>query len=87
MLQNMYSIYDSASEQWSPPFVAPKDAVAVRTFEKFLEGLSPYEINDFRMYHVGTFSVSDGSFSKLHAFAEVPCPSFQQSYREVKDAQ
>lgn len=67
----LYTIYDKAAEKYSPPFACLTDLVAIRSFQKFSEGLGAQELEDFKLYRCGTFSDSTGLFTCFGGFDEI----------------
>ena len=59
----MYSVYDRKAESWSFPFKSDNNATAIRDFSSLvLDGrtLVGQHPEDFDLFFVGTFGLSDG---------------------------
>ena len=55
MINQVYVIKDSVSEQCTPLFLAANDVAAKRQFAAFLKDVQ-YPREDFNLYHVGSFA-------------------------------
>lgn len=63
MKSNLYSVYDSKTEDFSPPFLAPTDGAAIRMFSDTVNkpGSQLYEHpEDFCLFFVGEWDSSNG---------------------------
>lgn len=67
MLLKLYSIYDSASEDYSTPFTAPTDKVAKRIFREQLKRLPDEYSDEIFLFYLGDFSSSTGSIIPMEA--------------------
>lgn len=56
----IYSVYDLVMKSFAPPFVAKNDGVAVRSF--LLGAKKLPNINDLRLYRLGTWNDEDLQF-------------------------
>lgn len=67
-IQNLYSLYDNASQLYWAPFAAENDDVAKRSLrmmavdERSIISKAP---NDYSLYLVGDFDPDDGQLSPL----------------------
>jgi len=59
----MYAMYDRVSEEFSPPFIARNDAVAVREMLTTMQN-SPYP-DDFYLQAIGTYDSMTGEVKHL----------------------
>lgn len=59
-----YSVYDTAAKEFSPPFPAKTDAVALRHFRNYLDTI-PKNVshNDFDIYFIFDFDDVEGKVS------------------------
>lgn len=82
-MMKLFVVYDSQSESYGPPMAFSSVGLARRWFRQALSGvkaqsqLSEYP-SDMRMYCVGTYDQTDGSFSifpsmteSMHGFDEL----------------
>lgn len=63
MLTNAYSIKDSATATFSPPFFQPNDAVAIRSFTDLARDPSTNIFrhpSDFTLHRIGTWNDDTG---------------------------
>lgn len=62
----LYTVYDSAAEDSSPPFLSKNDAVAYRSYTQFLSSV-PKHLNpsDFKLYAIGEYDPSSMVVSPL----------------------
>jgi len=58
MITKIYTVYDSKAEAYLPPFYAPTDGSALRSFET-AANTPDHEFNkysaDYTLFHLGTF--------------------------------
>jgi hypothetical protein len=70
MVHKMYSIYDTASKMFRPPFALPEHMVAMRAFKELANNpehdISKYS-DDHYLYYIGVFNDENGEM-----VAEVP---------------
>lgn len=75
-VRGIYSIYDNVSHEFSQPWLAKNDDIAIRTYRAQISasklkgeeeskklGYNPFSESDFILYSVGTFDVSNGNLS------------------------
>lgn len=67
MVLKLYSIFDSASEDYSTPFTAPTDKIAKRIFREQLKRLPDEYGDEIFLFHLGEFSSSTGSINPVEA--------------------
>lgn len=82
MLYNLYSIYDSVSEEYGPIFHAKNEAVARRAVESLLhDGVKSI---DFDLYCLGTFD-NDTGVIKPSCYCLCNCSDIVDDSLEVKE--
>lgn len=60
----MYSIQDQKSGEFTPPFVSPNNATAMRSFESTARNASgdlQTHPEDFALWHIGSFDQFEGT--------------------------
>lgn len=67
-IQNLYSVQDTVAGRFFPPFLAPNDETAVRSFRHMVNmSDSPIAHNpfDYRLFRLGDFDENDGQIDVL----------------------
>jgi hypothetical protein len=64
----LYSVKDVVAQEFSPPFLAKNDEVALRQFSQFLTSLKGASHSDFKLFQVGFFSLDTGCTSSQDDF-------------------
>lgn len=89
MISKVYSIFDSASRVYLPPFHCPTDAAAVRAFrdaansKQHFVGQHP---GDYTLMHIATFCDSTGTYLALDHFTNLGnAQTFVEAPREVQE--
>lgn len=59
----MFTVYDEAAEKYSPPFLAPTNAVAQRMYSSSMKDV-PYP-SDYHLYLIGEFDQETGLVTVL----------------------
>jgi len=63
MIQNVYSIYDHGAGEYSPPFIAHNNTVALRNFKSFLESVPKHiGFDEFSLSFLCLFNSELGTF-------------------------
>lgn len=68
MIKQMYAVFDSKSQAYCNPFLAPREEIAIRDFTRAARDPS-LEISqfpeDFSLQHLGSFDDTTGKFEIL----------------------
>lgn len=81
MMFNVYTIKDTVSEEFAPPFVAVNDAVAARQYRQALSSADPVVRPDYELYRIGTFDSQDASIvpSEVNIFVKTEMEILNES--------
>lgn len=64
-MMRFYSVYDRVPGEYSPPFPAKNDDVALRTFEQFLSSTKNASHSDFELYELFDMDMDSGSIGAV----------------------
>jgi len=74
MLHKVFTVYDSKSELYSPPFFLRSTGEAVRSFEQACNDAGHAfgkHSADFTLYEIGTYEDTSAIMVTLHAFTNL----------------
>lgn len=55
----LYTVFDTVAVEAGPPFTAPNDGVAMRSYHRLLHDTPEHLRNEYELYRIGEFDTND----------------------------